>query len=165
MTELRALLRSALGTTVFTALVPGTVVWWAPCFLVVGRERCAAAWPPATTAAIPFALFVLGVTAYLACAVAFVVHGRGTPAPWDAPRALVARGLYRFCRNPMYAGIVLSLLAEARWWREPTMLVYAAVAAVAFHIRVVTYEEPTLRRLFGESFASYCARVKRWGVL
>jgi protein-S-isoprenylcysteine O-methyltransferase Ste14 len=30
------------------------------------------------------------------------------------------------------------------------------------HAFVVLYEEPTLRRLFGEAYRDYCQRVRRW---
>jgi Putative protein-S-isoprenylcysteine methyltransferase len=29
---------------------------------------------------------------------------------------------------------------------------------------VVLYEEPTLRRSFGDEYNEYCSRVKRWSV-
>jgi len=33
---------------------------------------------------------------------------------------------------------------------------------VAFHLFVFLYEEPTLRRQFGESYEEYRRRVARW---
>jgi len=35
---------------------------------------------------------------------------------------------------------------------------------VTFHLFVLFYEEPTLRRLFGEQYDAYCAEVPRWVV-
>jgi len=34
--------------------------------------------------------------------------------------------------------------------------------AVAFHARVVLFEEPRLRKDFGEEWARYMAAVRRW---
>jgi protein-S-isoprenylcysteine O-methyltransferase Ste14 len=34
--------------------------------------------------------------------------------------------------------------------------------ALAFHIFVVVYEEPTLRATFGAEYDAYCQRVARW---
>jgi protein-S-isoprenylcysteine O-methyltransferase Ste14 len=34
--------------------------------------------------------------------------------------------------------------------------------AVAFHLFVIGYEEPTLRRRFGEEYAEYVRTVGRW---
>jgi protein-S-isoprenylcysteine O-methyltransferase Ste14 len=107
-------------------------------------------------------LFVTGLSVLLWCFRDFVVRGQGTPAPYDPPRKLVVQGLYRFTRNPMYVGIFLALLGETLWRWSPALLLYAAIVAVAFHIRVLVYEEPKLAELFGAEFAEYRARVRRW---
>jgi protein-S-isoprenylcysteine O-methyltransferase Ste14 len=39
---------------------------------------------------------------------------------------------------------------------------YAAGFLVLTHLFVVLYEEPTLRRTFGEDYEAYCRRVRRW---
>lgn len=40
--------------------------------------------------------------------------------------------------------------------------VYAAGVATAFHLFVVGYEEPHLRRVFGPEYDAYRQRVPRW---
>ena len=40
--------------------------------------------------------------------------------------------------------------------------VYAACIAIAFHLRVVFYEEPWQARTFGEEWRAYRERVPRW---
>ena len=80
----------------------------------------------------------------------------------DAPKRLVARGLYRFVRNPMYVGVLLAILGQALWFGSAATLWYAMVAALFFHLFVVFYEEPTLRRKFGESYTEYAKSVPRW---
>jgi len=42
------------------------------------------------------------------------------------------------------------------------LLAYAAVAFLVVHLFVLAYEEPTLRRQFGESYRTYQANVRRW---
>jgi protein-S-isoprenylcysteine O-methyltransferase Ste14 len=98
----------------------------------------------------------------LACAAAFVMEGQGTPAPFDAPRALVPRGPYRWVRNPMYLGALLLLLGFGLWRGSLAILLFTIPAAVSAHLLVVFYEEPTLRRRFGSQYAAYVARVHRW---
>jgi protein-S-isoprenylcysteine O-methyltransferase Ste14 len=90
------------------------------------------------------------------------VRGRGTPNPADPPRALVIDGLYRFVRNPMYVALVVSILGQAAVYRSRSVVWYPAIVAIAFHLRVVAYEEPKLAELFGESYADYRRRVPRW---
>jgi protein-S-isoprenylcysteine O-methyltransferase Ste14 len=112
-----------------------------------------------------FAGMVIGtVGAVIAiwCVLAFGTIGQGTPAPFDPPRRLVVRGPYRFVRNPMYIGAGLALAGTALFYKSLSMLGYTALFFLVSHLFVLGYEEPTLRRTFGESYAAYCRRVGRW---
>ena len=103
-----------------------------------------------------------GCAAYLWCLWDFAAFGRGTPAPLDAPKRLVARGLYRYVRNPMYVGVLLVIAGWALLFRSPRVLGYGAAVALFFHLFVVAVEEPTLRGKFGRSYEQYCREVGRW---
>lgn len=121
--------------------------------------------PPATYGAAQVAGMVVaavGATLALWCILTFALIGRGTPAPFDPPRRLVARGPYRCVRNPMYIGAGLVLSGAALFYGTTALWVYAAACFVAVHLFVVLYEEPTLRRIFGEEYVAYCRRVRRW---
>jgi len=96
------------------------------------------------------------------CVAAFYHKGRGTLAPWDPPRALVVTGVYGVSRNPMYVAVILVLSGWALGFRARPLAVYAAVVAVAFHLRVVFGEEPWLARRYGDEWVRYKARVPRW---
>jgi protein-S-isoprenylcysteine O-methyltransferase Ste14 len=95
----------------------------------------------------------------------FAVAGRGTPAPIDPPKELVRRGLYRFTRNPMYVGVASVLIGEAWLFASRAMAVFALGVVTMFHLFVLFYEEPTLRRTFGDAYERYCAAVPRWVAL
>ena len=71
-------------------------------------------------------------------------------------------GLYRYVRNPQYIGVVLVVSGEALLTGRLILLGYAACLAVAYHLFVKFYEEPTLRRTFGPAYEQYCAEVSRW---
>jgi len=103
-----------------------------------------------------------GAALALACILTFVFVGRGTPAPFDPPRRLVAKGPYRFVRNPMYLGAGLALAGAAAFYGSIPLLAYAVGFLLVMHLFVVVYEEPALRRLFGEDYEAYCRRVGRW---
>ncbi len=103
-----------------------------------------------------------GAAITLTCIVTFVCVGRGTPAPFDPPRRLVARGPYRLVRNPMYIGAGLALAGAALFYRSIALLGYAAVFLLATHVFVVLYEEPVLGRTFKRDYEEYCRRVGRW---
>jgi protein-S-isoprenylcysteine O-methyltransferase Ste14 len=72
------------------------------------------------------------------------------------------RGLYRYVRNPMYLGVTLVLLGEALLARSTALAVYWLVWFGAVNAFVIGYEEPDLRKRFGESYERYTARVGRW---
>lgn len=121
------------------------------------------------TGAVPIAVRVLGGTLVVlgACTVGWCVAdfariGRGTLAPLDPPTVLVRRGLYRVVRNPMYVGVLTVLVGEALAFGSGTVALWAAALALAFHVRVVRYEEPVLRATFGAGFDEYLRTVPRW---
>jgi protein-S-isoprenylcysteine O-methyltransferase Ste14 len=109
--------------------------------------------------AVPFGI---GVAMLLWCVRDFYVSGKGTLAPWDPPKRLVMVGLYQFTRNPMYVGIALLLSGWSLLAASPLLAGYTVMMAIAFHLRVVLYEEPRLKKQFGEGWASYAAAVPRW---
>lgn len=103
-----------------------------------------------------------GAAIALWCVSGFAFIGRGTPAPFAAPRRLVTRGPYRIVRNPMYIGVGMFSVGAAVFYQSLLVLAYAALFFVSSHWFVVLYEEPTLRRTFGDEYTSYCGRVRRW---
>ena len=96
------------------------------------------------------------------CLVVFVVRGHGTPAPFDAPRKLVAIGPYRYIRNPMYVGGGLALLGFGLLQTSPSIVLFVPVWWLLFHVMVLVYEEPVLRAKFGSDYDDYCRRIPRW---
>lgn len=103
-----------------------------------------------------------GIIILLWCVRDFYVAGKGTLAPWDPPKHLVVIGLYRFVRNAMYVGLMLLLIGWALIAGSPFLGGYALLIAIAFHLRVVFYEEPRLKKQFPEDWAAYAATVPRW---
>jgi protein-S-isoprenylcysteine O-methyltransferase Ste14 len=104
----------------------------------------------------------IGAVIALWCIFAFVFVGKGTPAPFDPPRRLVIRGPYRFVRNPMYIGAGLGLAGAAISYESISIAIYTALFLITAHLFVISYEEPTLQRMFGSEYEAYCASVRRW---
>jgi protein-S-isoprenylcysteine O-methyltransferase Ste14 len=103
-----------------------------------------------------------GIGVLILCVRDFLVAGRGTLAPWDPPRRLVVVGLYRCVRNPMYIGALLAMSGAAICTGSPLVLIYSAIIAVAFHLRVIFHEERVLARQFPGDWPAYSAKVSRW---
>jgi len=117
---------------------------------------------PAWTQDPGLALMAVGAAIVLTCGGLFVLRGQGTPAPFDAPRHLVAAGPYRYVRNPMYVGGFVVLMGFALFVQSISVLLFSLVWLLPAHAFVVCYEEPTLRSRFGAAYARYCETVPRW---
>lgn len=111
---------------------------------------------------IGLAIGVAGAALAAWCVLTFALLGRGTPAPFDPPRRLVVRGPYRFVRNPMYIGAGAALGGAALFYASWPLLGYVGLFFLASHLFIRLYEEPALRRQFGEEYENYCRRVRRW---
>jgi protein-S-isoprenylcysteine O-methyltransferase Ste14 len=107
-------------------------------------------------------LVVAGAAVLIHAFIRFVVEGHGTPAPVAPTARLVVGGLYRFVRNPMYLAVTATILGQALLLWRPVLLTYAAIVAAAFVLFVLGYEQPTLRRQFGESYEAYRRAVPAW---
>lgn len=153
-----ALLRSAAIATVFIALQAWYLPHW---FGVPGNRDAPRHAPPRLLGAVPL---LAGAALMLACVWRFGSQGEGTPAPFDPPRRLVVAGPYRYVRNPMYWGMGLFLLGEAVLFAEASVraVVYGAALVAVVNLFVLLYEEPALRRGFGDEYKRYCAAVPRW---
>ena len=136
-----------LKNLLFTLIVPGTAGVYVPLLLEQGRD-------PASGLVFLLAVTILAIGAaiYTWCVWDFAHFGRGTPAPIDAPKRLVVRGLYRYTRNPMYVGVLTVILGWAVLYQATTVLLYAICVGVCFHLLVVLYEERHLARQFGAEY-------------
>ena len=145
----------------FTILQPGTVTVLIPYWLVSTRGSAVRTNDqPLRYLGLP--LIVIGVAGLLWCIWDFFSSGRGTISPIDPPKHLVVRGLYRYVRNPMYVAVVTILLGEAIFFISMPILIEAGVFLFLANLFVILYEEPALRRQFGESYRRYTQTVGRW---
>ena len=90
------------------------------------------------------------------------VRGRGTPAPIDPPKQLVVEGIHSLTRNPMYVAIisfVFGLAVLSSLWR---LFYYSAALFLFFHLVVLIFEEPVLKKKYAHDYENYCQRVPRW---
>ncbi|MCG8442480.1 MAG: isoprenylcysteine carboxylmethyltransferase family protein [Caulobacterales bacterium] len=139
------------------ALLAGLAMW--------GMARIA----PALSFAFPgqrpaaIALAAAGLTVDLIALAAFR-RAKTTINPMRPGKtsALVAEGLYRYSRNPMYVGALLVLTGWAAWLGNPLNLAVLAVFVVAITELQIKPEEAMLRETFGAEYVAYAKRVRRW---
>jgi protein-S-isoprenylcysteine O-methyltransferase Ste14 len=152
---------TAIKSLLFLILVPGTVAGWVPLWL----NRWHSGLPELELGVwrhLGWLLVVPGVAVLLWTVFDFARVGKGTPAPIDPPTAFVASGLYRIVRNPMYVGVLAAVLGQFLLYQSTNVLAYGVVLWGCFHAFVVLYEEPALRRRFGDDYVTFCRQVPRW---
>jgi protein-S-isoprenylcysteine O-methyltransferase Ste14 len=92
----------------------------------------------------------------------FALAGKGTPAPFAPPKRLVTKGLFRYVRNPGYIGGLMILVGEGIFLESYVVFFFAIFMGAMFHIYVIYYEEPSLKKRFGDSYKEYINMVPRW---
>lgn len=112
---------------------------------------------------IGLALAMLGMLLAL-LAVAEFLRQKTTVNPHrpDKTTALVTGGVFALSRNPMYLALALISAGTVLMQAAPIGLVFVA-GAIWFITRYqIIPEESALSQTFGEDFAAYRTRVRRW---
>ncbi len=150
-----------LGSVFFLLLAPGTVAGYIPWLISRWRMQ-----PPflglPSLRIIGMLLIAAGIPMLLDSFDRFARQGLGTPAPVLPTQHLVVTGLYRYVRNPMYVGVTWIILGQGLLFGDVRVLGYGMLVWCAFYLFVIGYEEPTLRRTFGEEYQRFCRNVSRW---
>lgn len=147
-------------------ILPTTVTIIVPRWIVRAYAGVDTRWPPTAASWMPRSLGVLLGLAGLAlvawCIALFGRVGKGTLAPWDPTRKLVAVGPYQYTRNPMISGVATILVGEALAIGSWRLALWAATFITLNHVYFLLSEEPGLERRFGEPYAEYKRTVPRW---
>ncbi len=154
-----AILGSALFLLIAAGIGAGLVPWWISHWNV---QAPLFGFPPIR--ALGVLLIVLGIPVLLDSFARFALQGVGTPAPVFPTRHLVVKGCYRYVRNPIYLAVVSVILGEGVILGNVSLLAYGAIVWLGFHLFVLAYEEPTLRKTFGPQYDTFCANVPRWAL-
>jgi protein-S-isoprenylcysteine O-methyltransferase Ste14 len=155
--QLRAIAGSIAFLFVAPGIVAGLIPWW------ISGERME---PPLLGVEpvrwLGILLLILGAVLLVETFARFALQGLGTPAPVAPTKSLVVTGSYRFVRNPMYVAVVSLILGQALLLGSLGTLVWGGVVWLTVHLFVLSYEEPTLSRTYGEQYERYRANVRRW---
>jgi protein-S-isoprenylcysteine O-methyltransferase Ste14 len=146
----------------FTILQPGLVAGLIPYWILGSKIKNSFVKPFYGYQYAGTILFIIGFVIMLSCIINFAVKGRGTLSPADPTKHLVATGLYKFSRNPMYIGVLLILTGEAIFFQSADLWIYTLFVFMAFNAFILLHEEPRLKKDFGEDYKNYCRKVRRW---
>ena len=149
------------GSVIFLFVAPGVVAGLIP-FWISGWQVGPALGGIEPVRWLGGLLLALGAVLLAETFARFALQGRGTPAPVYPTETLVVTGSYRFVRNPMYVAVVSLILGQGLLFGSLPVLGYGGVIWLTVHLFVISYEEPTLARTFGEQYARYRANVRRW---
>lgn len=133
------------------------LVW--PALLVLAEALLQRGVPVVHLWALP--LLAWGYLQYKLVGVFRTREGGGGPGISNPPERIVARGPYRWTRNPMYLGHLIFLLGIA-------LVLGSWIAALVFAAhafwfdRRVREDEARLEERFGAGYTEYRHRVKRW---
>jgi protein-S-isoprenylcysteine O-methyltransferase Ste14 len=85
-----------------------------------------------------------------------------TVKPFEVPSELTVNGPFRYSRNPMYVGMVASLLGLAILLGSLVAFLAPVTIFITLNIIFIPFEEMVLEKTFGQKYLSYKSRVRRW---
>ena len=137
--------------------VMGLAMWIAskqiPTLSVTFAGRAWLAW---TTLVLALVTLIAGVHAFS--------KARTTVDPRhpESSTAVVANGVYRFTRNPMYLGMLLALLSWALFLSNIAAVMFLPLFVLFINRFQIRPEERALTAKFGDAYRSYLRSVRRW---
>lgn len=75
---------------------------------------------------------------------------------------LVTHGMFRYSRNPIYAGVILIALSMLILVPHVAMCLFVAIGYGGIEMQVRLVEEPYLRKTHGNEYIDYCKQVNRY---
>ena len=114
-----------------------------------------------------------GVLAALIAVLGIAVAGAGVlafrrakttvnPMRVHATSSLVASGVFRISRNPMYLGMVLLLIAWAVHLANAAAVLVLPLFVIYITRFQIAPEERSMQKLFGDAFVAYTKSTRRW---
>jgi protein-S-isoprenylcysteine O-methyltransferase Ste14 len=145
---------------IFTILQPGVVAGLIPYWLIMNNlgSNPESKW----NCLIGLILAFTGIVVCMICIIQFAVDGKGTLSPLYPTKSLVIKGFYKYSRNPMYVGVLLTLIGESTYFLSWILAVYTIFIFAMFYTFILLVEEPRLTKDFGEEYYNYKIKVRRW---
>ena len=132
---------------------------WLESVVRIKLARSAAAEPALATVGLVVA--ALGLLFSLSGILTF--QRANTPMfPYGRAKRVVQDGPYAFTRNPMYVGGAVSYVGIAIAMNVVWPIILLPLVLWSLYAFVIRMEEQYLGDLFGDEYAAYRARVRRW---
>ena len=109
------------------------------------------------------AVALFGALVSLAGVLAFRQAGTTVkPLAPDSVSRFVAGGIYRYSRNPMYLGFLLTLTGLALYLGNALGAIFLILFVLYMNRFQIAPEEDFLAARFGAAYRTYCESVPRW---
>ncbi|MBL7159631.1 isoprenylcysteine carboxylmethyltransferase family protein [Candidatus Microgenomates bacterium] len=116
-------------------------------------------YPPYTYLGVPLIILGLCLTFW----VDWLLKKKKTAVkPLESPSVLIAEGIFRLSRHPMYLGFVFWLLGLAILSGNLMAFVAPMAMFITFEKVFIPYEEKILEEIFGEKYRNYKKRARKW---
>ncbi len=113
--------------------------------------------------ALAVALVLIGIALALAGVLEFrKAKTTVNPTKPETTSAVVATGIYRFTRNPMYLGMLLVLVGWAAFLANAISFALVPMFVLYMSRFQIGPEERVLSDHFGNEYAAYLQSVRRW---
>ncbi len=141
----------------FQVLIYGSIIW------LLGEYYPMATINLPSNSLVAIVLIVLGAFMVLIGGIAFR-KARTTVDPRNPHNSssLVIVGIYRYTRNPMYVGMLMSLLGLVVYVGNVSGVFVLPFFIWSMNELQIKWEEKALLEKFGESYREYKNRVRRW---
>jgi protein-S-isoprenylcysteine O-methyltransferase Ste14 len=106
-------------------------------------------------------LFILGIGFVVLARREFARYGQSTE-PGHPTSKIVMTGVFSISRNPLYLGIVITLLGVSLGLNFLWTLVLLIPAIILCQSVLIAPEERYLRNKFSKEYLDYAASVRRW---
>ncbi len=120
---------------------------------------------------VPFVVRVAGALALLVIGQGIAVSGivsfrraktTVNPLKINTASSLVSSGVFRLTRNPMYLGMLITLVGWAVYLASWLALLGLPLFVLYINRFQISPEERVMASLFGADYAAYKERVRRW---
>jgi protein-S-isoprenylcysteine O-methyltransferase Ste14 len=85
-----------------------------------------------------------------------------SPNPHRPTNALVRDATYRFTRNPMYLGMLISYAGLFIFFQNAWFILFLPILIWLFNAWIIIPEEKYLEEKFGHDYLDFKSRVRRW---
>lgn len=82
--------------------------------------------------------------------------------PYGKPQRLLSEGPFRASRNPLYVAMLVVYTGGGMVWGSYWFMILLPALVLLLQFGVIRHEERLLLLYFGDDYAKYCEKVRRW---